>query len=78
MRAQVKRWGNSAAVRIPAAVMRDAGLRENQAVDMRAQGGALVIEPVADAGLDALLAGVTADNLHGETDFGDAVGGEVW
>ncbi len=28
--------------------------------------------------LDGLLAGVTEQNLHGEVETGDAVGGEAW
>jgi antitoxin MazE len=36
---------------------------------------ALVQEPL---NLDALLAQVTAENLHREVDTGPSVGGEVW
>ena len=35
MRAVVKKWGNSASVRIPASVMVAAGLRLDQAVEVR-------------------------------------------
>jgi len=39
-----------------------------------------VIEPVEQAGydIDDLVAGITDENLHGEVDFGPAVGNEVW
>lgn len=80
MRVQVKKWGNSASVRIPSAVMEAACLYIDQAVDIREEGGRVVIEPVTEPvySLDALLAAITPDNLHEEIDFGPPVGKEVW
>ena len=46
MRAQVKKWGNSASVRIPASVMEAASLSIDQPVDVREENGRVVIEPV--------------------------------
>lgn len=79
MRATVRKWGNSAAVRMPATVMAEAKLEIDQPVDVRVEDGRIVIEPVAPAEvtLDQLLAGVTADNLHAEEDFGPAIGREA-
>lgn len=79
MQVTVKKWGNSASVRIPATVMSDAQLQIDSVVDVRVEEGRIVLEPVRpDAlALDALLAGITQDNLHGETDFGDPVGKEM-
>lgn len=79
MRAKVKKWGNSAAVRMPAAVMEEARLAIDQAVDVRVEAGRVVIEPLAapEFTLDALLAAVTRDNLHEEEDFGAPVGREA-
>lgn len=79
MRATVRKWGNSAAVRMPATVMAEAKLEIDQQVDVRVEDGRIVIEPVAPAEvtLDQLLAGVTADNLHAEEDFGPAIGREA-
>ena len=39
MRATVKKWGNSAAVRIPASVMRAARLNLGEEVDVREEAG---------------------------------------
>jgi antitoxin MazE len=79
MRATVKKWGNSAAVRMSAAVMAEARLEIDQPVEVRVEDGRVVIEPVAapELTLDTLLAGVTRDNLHGEEDFGAPVGREA-
>lgn len=80
MKVVVRKWGNSAAVRIPAAVMRAAGLNLDQEVEIREEGGRVVLEPVRQVSYDlaSLLDGITEDNLHGEVSTGDAVGQEVW
>jgi antitoxin MazE len=46
MRVTVKKWGNSAAVRIPAAVMEATNVKLDQPVDVREERGRIVIEPV--------------------------------
>ncbi len=76
----IKKWGNSASVRIPAAIMSAARLELDASVDVREEDGRIVIEPVREAeyDLDRLLAGVTPDNLHSEADFGAAVGKEAF
>lgn len=78
MRVIVKKWGNSASVRIPSAVMEAARLKPNADVDIREENGRIVIEPLRspDYDLDTLLGGITPQNLHGEQDFGDPIGGE--
>ncbi len=79
MRVQVKKRGNSASVRIPAAVMRAANLKLDAAVDVREEDGRIIIEPLCDerGDLDALLARITPQNLHGESDFGPRAGREL-
>lgn len=80
MQVTVKKWGNSAAVRIPASLMTAVSLKLDEAVDVREENGRLVIEPVREAAysLDALLAGITDDNLHREESVGGEVGAETW
>lgn len=79
MRAVVKKWGNSASVRIPASVMAAAGLQLDQAVEVREDNGRVVIEPVEreDYDLAQLLDAITPENTHREIDFGMAVGREM-
>jgi antitoxin MazE len=78
MRAIVKKWGNSAAVRIPSGIMQAARLTLDEVVDVREQDGHIVIEPMRLGKVDLaqLLAGITPENLHGGVDFGDPVGKE--
>lgn len=80
MRLQVKKWGNSASVRIPASVMAAASLHIDQLVDIREDKGRIVIEPVSTPvyDLDALLAQMTPDNFPDDMDFGSPVGNEIW
>ncbi|MBU3888149.1 AbrB/MazE/SpoVT family DNA-binding domain-containing protein [Methylosinus sporium] len=72
MRAIVEKWGSSAAVRIASAVMEQARLEIGQTVELRVEGGRVVIEPLTapECSLDDLLAGVTPENLHDEESFG--------
>lgn len=80
MRVNIKKWGNSASVRIPHSVMTAAALKIDQAVDVREEDGRVVIEPVQGPSydLDTLLAGMTPDTFHDEVDFGTPVGKETW
>ncbi len=79
MRAQVKRWGNSAVVRIPKPLLQGAGLSVESPIDINVVDGRIVVEPVKEPEycLEALLAGITPDNLHDEVDFGESVGKEA-
>ena len=80
MRLQVKKWGNSASVRIPASIMAAASLHIDQLVDIREDKGRILIEPVSTPvyDLDALLAQMTPDNFPDDMDFGAPVGNEIW
>ena len=80
MRVTVRKWGNSASVRIPSSVMTAARVRLDQAVDIREERGRIVIEPVRkpSVNLDDLIAGITDENRHGEIDFGKPVGNETF
>ena len=79
MRVTVKKWGNSASVRIPAAILEAAHLKLDETVDIREEGGRIVIEPVPprEYDLGQLLAGITPENLHAEIGFGAPMGKEA-
>jgi antitoxin MazE len=80
MRVQIKKWGNSASVRMPVAVMAAAALSVDQSVEITAEGGWVIIEPVTTPvyDLDKLLDQMTPETFHEEVDFGPPVGQEVW
>ena len=79
MRTVVKKWGNSASVRIPVAVLQAAHLDLDDPVDVREESGRIVIEPVRrkEYDLAELLKRITSENLHDEADFGRPVGKEA-
>ncbi|WP_299441785.1 AbrB/MazE/SpoVT family DNA-binding domain-containing protein [uncultured Rhodospira sp.] len=78
MRGVVRLRGSIASVRIPAAVLREANLRPDQPVDIRAEQGRILVEPLPDAApdIDALIDAITPENRHDPVDFGPPVGGE--
>ena len=80
MKVAVKKWGNSAAVRIPAVVLAATRLEIDEEVDIREEAGRIVIEPVRQKvyNLDDLVQGINRDNLHESVDFGVPEGKEIW
>ena len=78
MRVVVKKWDNSAAVRIPATVMAAAGLSLDVMVDVQEKNGNIIIEPVQKDSLSAIVAGITPENVHKEVNFGTPVGRETF
>lgn len=67
MRAKVQKWGNSAAVRLPVAVLEAAGLTLDQPVEIQVSDGTVVIKGVSQTsryGIDELVAGITVENRH--------------
>ena len=80
MQGVIRKWGNSAAVRIPSSVLEAARVRLDQQVDVREEDGRIVIAPVAPARyeLAALVGGITDENRHDPVDMGAPVGREVW
>lgn len=80
MRIHVKKWGNSASVRIPASIMASASLRIDQEVDVREVEGRIIIEPVSAPSydLDSLIRAMTPDTFPEEVDFGRPMGKEAW
>lgn len=58
MRTEIKKWGNSAALRLPAATLAKAGLEVNSPVEIKAVEGKLVVSAmeVPHYSIDELLA----------------------
>lgn len=78
MHTNIARWGNSNAVRLPADLMAQAGLTPGAPVRLTRTERGVLIEPAAPRyTLDQLLAQITPENLHGETDWGAPVGREL-
>ena len=79
----LRKWGNSIGLRIPALLLAELGLSENTPVELKVEDGKLIVAPGRRKrrwkySLDELLAGVSPENIHPETDWGVPVGDEVW
>ncbi len=79
MKAVIRKWGNSPAVRLPLAVMKEANFSVEQKVTMVVTRGRIVIEPseVVEYALDDLLEGINSKNVHAEVSVGRPVGKEA-
>ena len=79
MQAVIRKWGNSPALRLPSAALKEAGYALEQKVELVVSRGRIVIQPSEQVtySLDKLLAGITPDNSHGEFSFGKPVGKEA-
>ncbi|WP_318385281.1 AbrB/MazE/SpoVT family DNA-binding domain-containing protein [Enterobacter sp.] len=78
-RVVVKKWGNSPSVRLPVAIMEAASLNVDDTLDIAVEDGRIILIPVKTKAysLDALLAGITPENVHEKADFGGPVGKEL-
>jgi antitoxin MazE len=79
MEAVIRKWGNSPALRLPTAVLREAGYQLEQRVDLIVSRGRIIIQPSekVEYDLDALINGISAANAHDEVSFGSPVGNEA-
>lgn len=76
MKQSVEKWGNSLAVRLPRAFVKELGLRQGSSVDLTLVEGGLMMRQ-DKLTLESMLEGMTEANLHGEVDFGGPVGDEA-
>ena len=70
MKCQIEKWGHSLAIRIRQSIASEVGLEANIIVDItlvNSKWGVTV--PNARPALETLLAGVTPDNCHPETNW---------
>jgi antitoxin MazE len=79
-KAQMVKWGNSLAVRIPKNVAEEARLSEGDDLSLTVEArGAVAIRAVdRPKTLEELVAKITPENVHREQDWGKPVGAEIW
>lgn len=80
METVLRKWGNSLALRLPVALLREADMALEQKVTVTVADGRIVIAPCERVAydLDALLDDITPRNRHAAFDTGAPVGKEVW
>jgi len=78
-RSQLVRWGNSQAVRISKAVLREASIREDEEVKLTVAEGCITIRPLKEKlTLESLVSRITPKNRHEELQWGPPLGKEIW
>ena len=79
MDAVIRKWGNSPALRLPTAVLKEAGYHLEQKVELIVSRGRIVIQPSQkiEYDLNELINGISARNSHEEVSFGAPVGKEA-
>jgi len=81
---QVKKWGNSLAVRLPKNLAVSFGLKEGVKITFVPRGESFEIVKIAKIPrvrkytLKDMVKGITAKNKHKEFDWGKPVGKEIW
>lgn len=79
MNTQVGKWGNSLAVRIPGTYAKELHLIDGMEIEVTRLDDGLLLRPrKREYTLEELLEQVKPENIHGETDWGSAVGREAW
>jgi antitoxin MazE len=83
MKTEFVRWGNSLALRVPSAFVKEIGASEGKRAEMTVEDGALVIKVAQTKRrrryrLEDLIDGITEENVRPEVDWGPPVGNEVW
>lgn len=79
MLVQLTKWGNSLALRIPAAYAKEIGATANSKAELSVEKGRLVVKPLNEGpayDLEELVSQITDQNRHEEIDTGPAVGRE--
>ncbi len=75
---QIKKWGNSNAVRIPKELLDTLGLKENDKIEIRIENSKLIIEPIyKHRSLEERIAEFDGEFNYGEWDTGSPKGKEV-
>lgn len=80
MKVQIRKWGNSLAVRIPKSFAGQSRITSGSTVDVSLEGEKIIVKAVAAPkySLNQLLGKVKKSNLHREVDSGGPVGNEIW
>ncbi|UNC91341.1 AbrB/MazE/SpoVT family DNA-binding domain-containing protein [Candidatus Contubernalis alkaliaceticus] len=77
---QIKKWGNSLALRIPKSFAKEINLDTGTKINLTIENGKLIIEPLKQNKykLNDLLSEVNENNIHSEYSTGKPRGKEIW
>ena len=75
---QVKKWGNSLAVRLPKDISKALSVQDNSFLELELVENGLLLKPKKSSELDKLISQINPQNLHSEIKTGKSVGNEIW
>lgn len=77
--AVIRKWGNSPALRLTTAVLKEAELQLDERVDLVVTKGQVIIKAIdkVEYDLETLVDGINAKNTHDEISFGAPIGKEA-
>jgi antitoxin MazE len=80
MKAHLKKWGNSLAIRIPKPIVAAAKLKPGDGLELKVDGPGTIQMRAENAKpiLSQLVRQITSENRHVETDWGKPTGNELW
>lgn len=72
MRGVIRKWGNSAAIRLPSSMLKSLRVGIDDLMEMRVERNCLVLQPVRtqEYTLTQLVGAIKSANTHEEIDFG--------
>lgn len=75
----LKRWGNSLGLLLPAPVVKAIHLGSGTKVEINVSENSIVIRKASgQSKIEEMCAGITAENIHSETEWGSPQGNEAW
>jgi len=78
MQVLVSKWGNSLGLRLPKTLAAEIGVSDGQKVEVRAEGGRIIVEPVRKTySLEQMMENVTPEAMREAWDWGPDVGREI-
>ncbi len=77
MKIQVNQWGNSLAIRIPKKIAEHLNITHESQMELEVKDDVMLLKKPKYT-LEELVSKITPDNIHPETDTGEAVGNEIW
>lgn len=79
MRVTISKWGDSLALRLPQAMVHDAGLASGAVVELEMRNGALVMKPMKKReNLSDLIASASDSRMAADYYWGKPEAGEAW
>jgi antitoxin MazE len=76
---QLVKWGNSQAIRIPKPILDQVHIKEGDVLAVTVEKGKIALQKTTPTlTLESLVAKITDENRHSETDWGKPRGKEVW